>query len=1244
MPKRRAVLCKVFQDISAFIPSPLTTNGQNNKVNIWIRDINLNLGLPNGTLSFGSAFYNVPKFFITKGIADNEIWRTIHTGQDSYANSPSFPLITTSSNSSASGNFYHGYLAFNFGVGDWNTDTSVQATAAQYDLYTVALHEIMHALGFNSLINQNGTSRLKISSCQYFTRYDTFLRNIATNTPILTKSLVTPMYNNGFNPAFNPNILTPGCTISGNINFGPSIDNTNCGTTIRYVSPSTNMPVYTPACFEFNNSFSHFEDQCTPTAGFINNGYFAMCNALLTGVTRRYIKPEERNVLCDIGYRVNTTYGVSGTFINGTATSFNYGGNACSGITVAGINDGVNTMGAFTFIGNIGANIPISGATILGNDIGIGTTGTFRNLQDLTTGFMLLTSGTASTNYTFNSTVSGIHLLRYVPFNNNQFGNITYIYVYVIPIPAAGSCSPIPNACDFVMNGGFEQNSSAPTSTAQIIKACGYADAAGIINGSVDLFRKDPSVALVISIPCNAFGYQDEMILGVPNNRYAGFSVRRNDAIKHDYEMLKTELKSPLIQGETYQLTFNVSLADKSSTNAIKMQAYLGDEIFPAVNELPIPVPSSLLTNTNFSTNATAWDTVTFNYTAIGTEKFLYVGALNNTPTMVVPQTLNPVYCNYSSIGLSPIPATSTGKSYYYLDNISLIQLNGTSFDLPTTLACSTTTLPNLMNYIIGAPISGVFTGLGVQFIGGIYSFNPTIAGTGVKTITYTYYNGSCPVTLIKNINVTSTGVTPVFNFIPAICAGLPSPLPTTWGIGNTGTWSPAYNNTLTGTYVFTPTGALCPTNTVTVTVLQPNTYVANNDVFTVNYPTAQSITSSVLANDTINGALINNTNNAGLVMTLVTALNPVFTTGGITLDINGQLNAAANTPAGTYTIYYTITKNCSAVSQGVITLTINPLIIARANFCFYKFCYSDNAQISINSVLGATAGECPPNPLTYPAVTIGGVAANASNISIYPVGTLPTGFSFNPDGTVNVAGGTLPVFNIPLSYKLCPPNSPNSPNCTGTINAKVFNASTISAGNDVVRFTGNNTNTYPGYGNNVLFNDSKYSCTTVAFSPATNTNVILTQLSTSNPAFSINPAGIVVGTSYLTGATATLTYQICDSTYPNICGTATVDVCVCPPPYRMANPDKGSTNDSKWSDIEIVPNPSDNVFNINFIDTVKTPTTIEVYNMLGQAVFKDTINDTNTYSFDASNLPTATYILKLSNENEVVTKKLIKN
>ncbi len=104
---RRAVICKVFEDISNFITSPLSTTG--NKVNIWVRNF-ANIDAPTGTLGAASSFY-IPTYNSTNtigGILDGEIWKTIHLGVDSYTNV-----------SGATNLFYHGEVAiklqFNLG-------------------------------------------------------------------------------------------------------------------------------------------------------------------------------------------------------------------------------------------------------------------------------------------------------------------------------------------------------------------------------------------------------------------------------------------------------------------------------------------------------------------------------------------------------------------------------------------------------------------------------------------------------------------------------------------------------------------------------------------------------------------------------------------------------------------------------------------------------------------------------------------------------------------------------------------------------------------------------------------------------------------------------------------------------------------------------------------------------------------------------------------------------------------------
>ena len=100
---RRAVVCKVFEDLSNFINSPLTITGS--KVNIWVRNINNVFATPNGVLGIASGFYNLPSSTTIGGIADNEIWKTIHTGLDSYLNT-TVPLSVLGGGSNQSGLFF----------------------------------------------------------------------------------------------------------------------------------------------------------------------------------------------------------------------------------------------------------------------------------------------------------------------------------------------------------------------------------------------------------------------------------------------------------------------------------------------------------------------------------------------------------------------------------------------------------------------------------------------------------------------------------------------------------------------------------------------------------------------------------------------------------------------------------------------------------------------------------------------------------------------------------------------------------------------------------------------------------------------------------------------------------------------------------------------------------------------------------------------------------------------------------
>ena len=805
---RRTVVCQVFNDLTNFINSPLKNAGNTTRVKIWVRNI-AQTGAPSNALGSASSLYNIP--YITSpafgGIADSEIWKTIQSGVDSYTN-VTYPIYTNSSGA------YHGIMAFNFSAAfNWNTNMSVNASNTQLDLYSVVLHEVTHSLGFGTLMNSSGNSVFS-SSYNYYSRYDRYLKNNANTQFLITNTgSCSSMYNFIFNPSLTTALLQPSTTCV--------TQNTTCASAIKFVGTST-VPVYTPNCFEAGSSLSHFEDQCIGSPNGNNtNAYFTMTDANGIGVTKRFLKIEEKNALQDIGYSLNTTYGNN----TNVFTSFiNYGGIVNSGINIVGINDGISTNGAFsnyTFVGTATTTNPIVISGLLSNDFNAVS---FECLQDMTATSVAptnlsATSGNLSATINFTSSLIGLHLLRYVPVNaSGQKGNITYVYVLV---NERTNCATTP-ACNLIFNGNFEQNSGIPDSQGQIYKACGWSAPNDV---SPDYFHRNypntPQANLFgsHSVPCNRVGFEEDRIPS--NNAYIGAGFTTSMI----FENIKTKLVSPLQTNTSYTLSFDVSLAEGSSARRIKMQAYLSTISYQIVGNGSIPInnPAVLFTNPTFSNLSNGWERITFIIPAraIAGEQYLYLGLLNDN--LGSATTINTVSgCNYNDYN------TGAFNSYYYFDNVSILPLNGASFVLPKEI-CTNSSISNLSVFLTGTPAGGVFTssGNGIVNNNGIYSFNPSTAGIGTHAITYTFTNSSgCIIPITSNINVVTAGIVPTFNAISPICPNTSAPvLPLTSSNGITGFWSPAtVSNTATGSYTFTPNALQCATTTsLTVTVLPAN-------------------------------------------------------------------------------------------------------------------------------------------------------------------------------------------------------------------------------------------------------------------------------------------------------------------------------------------------------------------------------------------------------------------------------------
>jgi hypothetical protein len=298
--------------------------------------------------------------YINQGIIQNQIQKMIASGIDSYTNIPVNYVNSTT--------FYHGYIYLNPTPpnGTWNTNlTSLNVTSSEFCLYTVLLHELTHALGFASIIDASGASVLGPNN-NLFSKFDTYLFDSNNNALLQNASNSCP--SNSVSFIGNPSSLAPNPTVC-------TSNSTTCSSAIQYISSNVNVKVYTPNCFTSGSSLSHFEDMCavpgSPTLGCAafpgnnNDYYFVMSNAggLGSCYQKRFLREEEKNTLCNIGYSVNSVFG---TTVAGT--TFTYNG-SCSPINVWGLNDGV-LNGFYTYSASLSntAQISIPISSLIAND------------------------------------------------------------------------------------------------------------------------------------------------------------------------------------------------------------------------------------------------------------------------------------------------------------------------------------------------------------------------------------------------------------------------------------------------------------------------------------------------------------------------------------------------------------------------------------------------------------------------------------------------------------------------------------------------------------------------------------------------------------------------------------------------------------------------------------------------------------------------------------------------------------
>ena len=72
-------------------------------------------------------------------------------------------------------------------------------------------------------------------------------------------------------------------------------------------------------------------------------------------------------------------------------------------------------------------------------------------------------------------------------------------------------------------------------------------------------------------------------------------------------------------------------------------------------------------------------------------------------------------------------------------------------------------------------------------------------------------------------------------------------------------------------------------------------------------------------------------------------------------------------------------------------------------------------------------------------------------------------------------------------------------------------------------------------------------------------------------------------------------------------------------------------------------PNPAKSNLNIIFPSNFKDSANVEVYSVLGKRIFSDSFDNVHTYSVNVANWNRGVYLVRISNENAVVTKRFVK-
>ena len=326
-----------------------------------------------------------------------------------------------------------------------------------------------------------------------------------------------------------------------------------------------------------------------------------------------------------------------------------------------------------------------------------------------------------------------------------------------------------------------------------------------------------------------------------------------------------------------------------------------------------------------------------------------------------------------------------------------------------------------------------------------------------------------------------------------------------------------------------------CDTAVTTIIVANPLDAVNDGPITVFSSTVIFDILLNVMTNDTMNGIPVTTAN---------TDITPI-TIGPISVDSNGVLTLAPNTPSGTYTVTYQLCEINPATGLMVVPANCDSAIVTVNVFNVINAV--NDTLFNVNGMFGnPNVG----NVLTNDTINGSQTTVSGVNISVITPATSNNGTnvpSLNTStGMISIPANT-PAGTYTITYQICEISNPL--NCDAATVTIPVNAAILDAKNDSfsvnLGLSGN-----PNIGN--VLNSNGFGSDEINGLPLLLSQINLSIIISATPLFPGAPVpninstnGIVSVPAGTPAGTYLITYQICEILNPTNCDNANVNIIV---------------------------------------------------------------------------------------------------